>query len=140
MAPIYPLVPRFVWKSKPVLNKGQRLSVALGSGRFSSAALTPLGDLYSMYSIYGVMIGMLVWGLCLQRYMNWLAYKRCSEKSLFVYVLMLPQLLNFEDGVVGTVAGTVQLGVTTIVMSYVVYGRLASSANVANNQRCKGDL
>ena len=140
LSPIYPLVPRFLWKDKPVLNKGQRLSIALGGGPFSSAAITLPGDLYSMYGIYGVIAGMLTWGLCLQLFMNWLGHKHCSEKSLFFYAIMLPQLLNCESDVVGLVAGTVQLSIIWMFLSFIIYGRLASPIGVAKNQRLKGAL
>jgi hypothetical protein len=31
MIPFYPFVPRFLWQDKPVLDKGRRLSLAMGS-------------------------------------------------------------------------------------------------------------
>jgi len=123
LAPVYPLVPRFLWKGKPVLNKGQRLTSLLGGGNESSAALTPIGDLYSMYGTYGIVVGMLVWGVFLQLYMNWISRKSTSEKSFFVYISMLPILLNLESGVVGIVAGTVQVGIGVLLTAYVIYGR-----------------
>ncbi len=43
LAPLYPLIPRIVWKDKPVLDKGRRLSVALGRPSTTSSAVTPVG-------------------------------------------------------------------------------------------------
>jgi hypothetical protein len=135
LAPIYPLVPRFVWKEKPVLNKGQRLSYLLGRGTESSSALTSIGDLYAMYGAYGVAVGMLVWGACLQLYMNWIGRRGTTEKSLFFYLIMLPELLNLESDSVALVAGTVQLFIIAVIMSYVIYGQTTASKKLPHNLR-----
>ncbi len=123
MAPLYPLVPRFLWKSKPVLNKGQRLSVLLGRGNMTSSAATPIGDLYSAYGTWGVAIGMLIWGAFVQLCMNWVGGKPASEKMLFVYSLMLRPLLDLEYDFTGLIAAAVQMAILAIVMSFLIYGR-----------------
>ncbi len=129
LAPVYPLVPRFLWKNKPVLNKGQRLTAALGRGNISSSALTGIGDLYSMYGTFGVAIGMFVWGVLLQLYMNWMGQGNTSELKLFVYISMLAQFVNLENDVVGLVAGIIQTGIVLAVMSYMIYGYQTSSSS-----------
>ena len=134
LAPIYPLVPRFVWKSKPVLDKGSRLSVALGHPITSSAAATPIGDLYSLYGTYGVAVGMLIYGICVQLYMNWAGGAR-SEKGLFFYISMLMTLINLEEDAVALVAGIVQLGVILLITSYLIYGPTGSSMRIAKSPR-----
>lgn len=123
LAPFYPLVPRFLWKEKPVDLKGKRLSIALGIPATSSTAVTPIGDLYSLYGKYGVVIGMFIWGVGLQLYQNWIGRGNLSERRLFIYILMLTQLINLESDVFSLVAGTVQLGITVIIMSSVIYYR-----------------
>lgn len=134
MAPLYPLIPRFLWKGKPVLNKGARLAYLNGDTSGStSAAVTPIGDLYAMYGTYGIIIGMFVWGACLQLFMNWIKGRNISEKSLFVYVTMMPLLLSLEADVVGLIVTTVQKSVLTVVMAYVIYGRSASPVIVAQS-------
>lgn len=135
LAPVYPLVPRFLWKGKPVLDKGIRLAALLGNpGGGTSAALTPIGDLYAMYGMYGVTFGMLVWGVCVQLYMNWIKGRNISERGLFVYTLMLPILLNLEADVVGLVASAVQFGILAVIMSHAIYGRSATRSIIANPQ------
>lgn len=130
LAPLYPLIPRIVWKDKPVLNKGSRLSVALGRPATTASAVTPIGDLYSMYGSYGVAAGMFVYGMCLQLYMNWAGGDR-SEKGLFIYISMLIPLVNLEEDTVSLIAGAIQLGVVVVLTAYVVYGRSVSSLRVA---------
>jgi len=131
LAPIYPLVPRFLWKGKPVLNKGQRLSQALGRPDTTSSAVTPIGDLYSLYGTSGVVVGMLIFGICLQLYMNRAGGGVISEKGLFVYISMLPALTNIENDAVAVVSGAVQMGLILLVTSYIIYGRSDSSSGFA---------
>ena len=130
LAPLYPLVPRMLWKDKPVLDKGSRLSVALGRPSTTSSAVTPVGDLYSMYGPYGVAAGMFVYGLCLQLYMNWAGGDR-AEKGLFIYISMLMPLINLEEDTVSLIAGVIQLGAVAVLTSYVIYGRSVSSLHIA---------
>lgn len=135
MAPIYPLVPRFLWPGKPVFNKGQRLSIVLGLPDQTSSALTPLGDLYAMYGTYGVAFGMLFWGACLQLYMNWIGSRGLNERGLFIFMLMLTALLDFENDFVGLIASTLQHLMIALVLSYIIYGFPRSSSRIANGLR-----
>jgi hypothetical protein len=132
LAPFYPFIPRFLWDGKPVLNKGQRVSEALGRPSTTSSAVTPIGDLYSMYGAFGVVVGMFVYGMSLQLYMNW-AGGAHSEKGLFIYISMLMPLINLEEDAVALVAGAVQLAIIVLVTSYVVYGRSPSSLRAAKS-------
>jgi hypothetical protein len=121
LAPFYPLVPRFIWKDKPVLNKGVRLAYLLGSPGNTSAAITPVADLYVMYGRWGLVIGMLVWGTSLQLATNWITRRNISERGLFVYTLMAPVVLNLESDVVGFIVATVQYGILNVFLAYVSY-------------------
>jgi hypothetical protein len=122
-APLYPLVPRILWKDKPVLNKGDRLSIALGRPADTSSAITPIGDFYLTYGTPGVIIGMFLYGICLQLYTNCVTHGITTDRSLFVYILMLLQLANFEADVFSYVASAVQYAVIVVFMSYVIYGQ-----------------
>jgi hypothetical protein len=135
MAPIYPLIPRFLWKEKPVLNKGQRLSIALGGTSTSSAAITPVADLFSMYGTYGVLVGMFIYGVCLHLYMNWMGREAFSERRLFVYLSMLMGLINLEESVVGLIAGAVQSIIISVLISYVIYGARAPQLRALKHPR-----
>ena len=133
LAPLYPLIPRFIWKTKPVLDKGVRLNIALGLGDTSSSVSTPIGDLYAIYGAKGVAGGMFVWGVCLQLVMNWFGRTAPSEIKLFIYVSMIRALTNLEADVVGLIAGVVQLGLFVLIIAYSVYGRRGSAILVDPN-------
>lgn len=122
MAPIYPLVPRLLWKNKPVMDKGVRLAHALGSSSGTSDALTPIGDLYSMYGTFGVVMGMLVYGLGFQLFTNW-AGGRLSEMGLFIYASMLLSLLDFEGDFVVTIAGFIHTVIVVALTAVLIYGQ-----------------
>jgi hypothetical protein len=134
MAPLYPLVPRFLWKSKPVLNEGHRLSILLGHGSTNSSAPTPIGDLYSLYGAWGVAFGMFIWGVFVQLCMNWVGSKPASERMLFVYVFMLGPLLNLENDFTGMIAAAVQMAILVLVASYVIYGARSASTKLPDRR------
>jgi len=123
MAPLYALVPRFLWKSKPIMSKGGILSVLVGRPGSTSSAVTPIGDLYSANGTWGVAIGMLIWGLFVQLSMNWIGSKPASERMLFAYLLMLRPLLDMENDFTTMIAAAVQMAIMAVVISYAIYGR-----------------
>jgi hypothetical protein len=84
---IYPFVPRFLWPTKPILDKGKRFSVALGHGDQTSTAITYPGDLYFEGGVPGLLIGMFFFGLLAQ----WITSRfgtLGSKSSIFVYTGM----------------------------------------------------
>lgn len=121
LAPLYAVVPRVLWKDKPDLNKGGRFSVLLGGSETTASTVTPIGDLYAMYGTFWLAVGMLIYGICLQIYMNW-ASRGHAERDLFVYLSMLLSLINLEATVVGVVSESVQLFVLMSILSYLIYG------------------
>jgi hypothetical protein len=121
MAPFYPLVPRFFWKDKPVLNKGQRFSVALGLSRLSSTAITPIGDLFVLDGWIGIVVGMFIYGFATQILMNVLG-KGFSEKGVFFYFLILLPLINLEMDVFSLVSSAISSLLTAFVFAQLVYG------------------
>jgi len=133
-APLYAVVPRFLWKDKPDLNKGGRFTVLLGGSETTASTVTPIGDLYAMYGTFWLAVGMLIYGICLQIYMNW-ASRGHSEKNIFVYLSMLLSLINLESTVVGIVSESVQLFVLLSITSYLIYGRQGLSLGAAKSAR-----
>jgi hypothetical protein len=121
LAPFYPLIPRFLWKDKPVLDKGRRLSVALGHPATTSAAITPIGDLYSLYGWFGVAAGMLLYGIGAELFMNKLGGS-LSEKGVFFLLVVIPVLTNMERDVVSSIAAGFQSCILFLLMAYIVYG------------------
>src|SRR5437588_12444062 len=51
MLPFYPFIPRFLWPSKPILDKGARFSLALGNPETTATAITYPGDLYLQFGL-----------------------------------------------------------------------------------------
>jgi len=84
MLPIYPFVPRFLWPTKPILDKTRRFSVALGYGDQTSTAITYPGDLFFEYGLPGLLLGMALFGLFAQWLTKHFAVQG-SKPSLFVY-------------------------------------------------------
>lgn len=135
LAPIYPFIPRFLWKDKPVLDKGHRVSAALGIPATSSTTLTSVGDMYALGGMLGVVFGMFLYGIGGQLFMNTLG-DFLSEKGVFFLVAMLPVLTDLESDVVSLIAGTVQKCVLVLLIAYVIYGgrlfSLRSSCAIAS--------
>ncbi|HEY6291294.1 MAG TPA: hypothetical protein VI455_06985 [Terriglobia bacterium] len=84
MLPFYPFVPRFLWPTKPILDKGRRFSMALGYGDQTSTAMTYPGDLYFEYGVPGLLAGMFLFGLVAQWLTNRLSLPG-SKRRMFVY-------------------------------------------------------
>ena len=89
-----------------------------------------------MYGSYGVAVGMFVYGMCLQLYMNWAGGDR-PERGLFIYISMLIPLINLEEDTISLIAGVIQLGLVVVLTSYVIYGTSASSLRVAKYSELK---
>jgi hypothetical protein len=130
LAPIYPLVPRAVWPSKPIFNMPQRVSIALGRPGIVSSAVPITGDLYLMYGTFGVIVGLFLYGICYQIYMNLFSKEALTERRLFIYVLMLIQLMTLGGDIVGSIGVWVQSALVILFSSYFIYGRAGSSSRL----------
>ena len=121
MVPFYPFVPRIIWPSKPVLNKGQRLAISLGAGSRTATALTYPGDLYLRFGVVGVMVGMFAFGVVAQWLVNTV---RCSNQSAAVarYVGMFVLSGNMETEVFAFWSGFIRWFVIISIVIWVVYG------------------
>lgn len=123
LAPVYPFIPRFLWPDKPrISDKGIRLSLALGGRADTNNALTPIGDLYSMYGLPGVILGMAVMGFYLQLSVNFILRSTISERTLFIYISLLMGLVSFETGIVVQIASAIQNILLMTLTSFAIYG------------------
>jgi hypothetical protein len=122
MAPFYPFIPRILWPGKPVFDKGIRLSVALGRPDTTASAVTPIGDLYMLNGVTGIVIGMFLYGACFQLYMNFVARKPLSERGLLIYLSLLVPMMNFENFMVAQISALVQGALSILIASYLIYG------------------
>lgn len=121
LAPIYPFIPRPLWKEKPVFDKGLRMSEALGIGRATSTNVPGIADLYVLGGLIGIVVGMFVWGACLQIYMNAMR-GGLTERGTFLYVMILFSLTNIERDIVALIGGAVESTCIMLVLSKIVYG------------------
>ncbi len=120
MVPYYPFIPRIVWKSKPVLNKGARFSVAVGSTRTSSMAITYPGDLYAVYGLPGILAGMFLLGVVSQ----WLANTitgTLDKRHLFVYAAIFLSFSHLETDAFSYWTGLIKSFVILSVIALVIY-------------------
>jgi hypothetical protein len=121
LAPIYPFIPRPLWKNKPIFNKGQRMSEALGIGRVSSTNVPGIADLYALGGTVGIVSGMFIWGACVQLFMNSVR-GGLTERGTFLYVLLLFPLTNLERDIVASIGGAVETACILMVFSKLIYG------------------
>jgi hypothetical protein len=126
MIPFYPFVPRFIWKSKPILDKGLRFSEVLGYGNETSTSVTYPGDLYLALGVPGIVIGMFMLGLLARRVTNVVTCS-FSRRGLFFYAALFLACTNIENDAFSFWAGFIRALVTISAIAWVIYsppGRL----------------
>lgn len=121
LAPVYPFIPRALWKDKPVFDKAIRMSEALGLGRGTATNIPGIADLYALGGFLGIVVGMAIWGACLQLYMNSVKYG-LSEKGAFLYVVILLAIANIERDIVAMIGGAVESICVYLILAKLVYG------------------
>jgi hypothetical protein len=84
MLPFYPFIPRFLWRTKPILDKERRFSIALGYGDQTSTAITYPGDLCFEFGVPGLLAGMFIFGLVAEK-LTMLMIAAGNKQHLFVY-------------------------------------------------------
>jgi hypothetical protein len=122
MIPIYPFIPRAIWKSKPILDMGRRASVFLGSTDKSSSAVSPLADGYLKGGFAGLVCGMLVWGVFAERLTN-LVLRSSRSRDLFMYSAVFLVSTNREVCLFNFWVAVLQTFVIAFVVTYLVYPR-----------------
>ncbi len=141
MIPIYPFIPRFIWRTKPILDKGAWFTVAL-NGSFgtaatagSSTAITYPGDLYLEFGLLGIPIGMFVLGVVVQLITNRLSGP-VEPRDLFLYACVFLFGFPLEADVFAVWASLIKLLAILFVLSRLIYGprrphpgRLSASRN-----------
>jgi len=132
MVPYYPFIPRLIWPSKPVLDKGLRFSVATGSVATSSMAITYPGDLYALYGLPGILLGMLLLGVVCQALTNTIT-GRPDKRRLFVYAAMFLSVSRLETDAFSYLTSLIKTFVMLSMVALVIYGlpRRATEAPAA---------
>jgi hypothetical protein len=77
---------------------------------------------------------MLVYGIALQSFMNWMGRWPLTERGLFVYLAMLVPMVNLEEDVVALIATVVQNLMVVYVTSRVIYGPISLRRAVVHNK------
>lgn len=121
MIPFYPFVPRFLWAGKPVLDKGMRLSVAMGSTSTSSVAVTPFGDLFLLGGLTAVVLGMVCVGMMIQSISN-MVVGDFGPKAVLIYVILFSRLYAPEYDLMMLGTTTIQTLVIAYLIGDMVYG------------------
>jgi hypothetical protein len=122
MIPFFPFIPRLLWHSKPVLDKGQRFSLILGLGKDTSTAVTYPGDLLLFYGVPGLLAGMFAFGAFTQ----WLSDNGAAafdKKWLFIYASIFPLETDWELDMFSLWTGVIKALVILAVLAFVIYGR-----------------
>jgi hypothetical protein len=127
MLPIYPFVPRFIWRSKPILDEGGWFTAALrgNSGTAgtvgTSTAVTYLGDLYIQFGLLGIPAGMFLLGFVAQWFTNPISGP-LDRKSTFVYSGIFLFGFWLESDVFLVWAAFIRLLVIVYLLSWLIYG------------------
>ena len=128
MIPYYPFLPRFVWRTKPILNKGQRFTELLGASGASLrgyTAVTAPGDLYVLFGIPGVLGGMLLMGAAGE----WLTARFTTfrdKRSLFVYSVIFLEAVDLEIDCFSYWTRLLKMLAILGVLGWLIYGPLKS--------------
>jgi hypothetical protein len=128
MLPIYPFIPRFLWRSKPILNEGGRFTVALRGGSEdvlsagSGTAVTYPGDLYLRFGLPGILVGMFVLGVVAQWFTNPVAGP-FEPQNLFLYAGIYVFGFSFEMDAFDFWATLLKILAILCVLRWIIYGR-----------------
>jgi hypothetical protein len=140
MLPIWAFVPRFIWRDKPVLDVGVKVTQALTSGsrETSSTAITIPGDLYLRYNGFiGILGGMFALGLAAQWLTNPVKLLP-SKRNLFIYGCIFFPVANWEADFFGLVAGLIRALVILYVLAWILYGPARPPSTLKANRATAG--
>jgi hypothetical protein len=121
MVPYYPFVPRFIWHSKPILDKGRRFSIATGSASVSSMAITYPGDLYADYGMPGIVLGMFLLGIVSQALANTVTGP-LDKRRVFIYATMFMYVVRLESDAFGYLTTLIKTFVMLSIVALLIYG------------------
>jgi len=123
LAPVYALIPRLLWKNKPVGDLGLwYTNSVVGSPTMSSTAMGPVTYLYFGGGAVAVVIGFLIFGV-FQKLVVLLMRPSSGAARAFVYLSILPSIANIDSAVDGTVVNIVRMIPLLFVLQYFIYQR-----------------
>jgi hypothetical protein len=104
-APVVGLIPRALWPDKPILTTGYEFSqeyYGTSADSYTSAGITPLGDLYRHGGLATVLVGMLLLGMG-ARVFDGLFRPEVDPRAICFLLAFLPMLLRAD--IYGMVVG-----------------------------------
>ena len=121
LSPIYAVVPRFVWKNKPLADIGRYFSHDIyGSSFLNSIGFTPQGYFYMLNGFFGVVFGFLLIG-SFMRVATWILVERFREPIIYLYLLV--ELSGPTDLVWSYFSGIIQSILFLFVIMFFMYNR-----------------
>lgn len=125
LLPLYILIPRIIWPSKPMLSGSVQFSIDYVGERpntINSTAVTPFGDFYLNFGLAGILVGMYLLGI-VYRWCYQMVCESNAEPSLVLYLGLLFWAANIEGEVVGLIQGFIQQLIIFYVLTRVMYRR-----------------
>jgi|tagenome__1003787_1003787.scaffolds.fasta_scaffold20869696_2 hypothetical protein len=125
---LFNFVPRALWPGKPIISAGATYGASLGT--ITSVTPFPLGEAYWDAGLFGVFIGMFVWGCCLAGLV--LVYSKLHDKPtlpFFVATFFLSQIYWIAGGE-SSMAGTISTLPQQAVILFGLYHGLRASGHL----------
>lgn len=128
-APALGFIPRFIWPGKPILDGGYRFNqeyFGMPPTIYSSAAITPVGDLYRHGGLLVVAFGMAAFGVA-ARFVDRRLHPRTGLRNALYFIPFFVALINLEIGLVAMLAGLpVLIGMPALIDRWVFGAREAA--------------
>ena len=121
LSPIYAVVPRFIWKNKPIADLGRHFSSKIyGSSILNSIGFTPQGYFYLLNGFFGVVFGFLLIG-SFMRVITWFLLERLREPIIYLYLLV--EFSNPSDLIWSYFSGIMQSIIFLLIVMFFMYKR-----------------
>lgn len=121
LSPIYAVVPRFIWKNKPIADIGRHFSYEIYGSTFeNSIGFTPQGYFYLLNGFFGVVFGFLLIG-SFMRVITWFLLERLREPSIYLYLLV--EFSNPSDLIWSYFTGIMQSIIFLLIVTFFMYKR-----------------
>jgi len=121
LSPIYAVVPRFIWKNKPIADIGRHFSYEIYGSTFeNSIGFTPQGYFYLLNGFFGVVFGFLLIG-SFMRVITWFLLERLREPSIYLYLLV--EFSNPSDLIWSYFSGIMQSIIFLLIVMFFMYKR-----------------
>ena len=121
LSPIYAVVPRFIWKNKPIADIGRHFSYEIyGSTFLNSIGFTPQGYFYLLNGFFGVVFGFLLIGSFI-RVITWFLLERLREPIIYLYLLV--EFSSPTDLIWSYFSGIMQSIIFLLIVMFFMYKR-----------------